>query len=110
MRSAAPREVDRHLRVAAAAQRVERERHSRRAAVEILERRLAVGKVSLVQVPEVLGIERFLRVRDDLADGVADALGVPRLLRQRLESSRGKERQRALARSQTCVQNGASSR
>ena len=86
------------------------ERHSRRAGVEILERRLAVGEVPLVGVPEGVGIERFLRARDDRADGVADALGVPRLLRQRLEVVGVKERQRALARSQTCVQNGASSR
>jgi hypothetical protein len=96
--------------MAAAAQRVERPDHSRGAGVEILERRLGIRKVSLGQLPEVLGIERRLRVRDDRANGFANALGVPRLVRQLLEVVGVKERQRALARSQTWVQNGASSR
>ena len=103
-------EVDADVCVAAPAQRVERERHARRAGVEILDRRLGVGEVSLVRRPEVVGIERGLGARDDCADGFANALGVPRLLGQRLEVFGAIERQRALARSQTCVQNGASSR
>jgi hypothetical protein len=103
-------EIDGHVRVAAAAQRIEREHDSRSAGVEVLERRLAVGEVTLVRMPEVVGIERFLRARNDRAHGVADAFGIPRLRRQLLEVVRVKERQRALARSQTCVQYGPSSR
>ncbi len=103
-------EVDGHVGVAAAAQRVERKHHSRCAGVEILDRRRAVREVLLVRVPKVVGIERFLRARDDRANGFADAFGVPRLLRQLFEVGGAKERQRALARSQICVQNGASRR
>ena len=78
-------EVDADVCVAAAAQRVERERHACRAGVEILDRRLGVGEVSLVRRPEVVGIERGLGVRDDRADRFTNALGVPRVLGQRLE-------------------------
>lgn len=103
-------EVDADVCVAAAAQRVESERQARRAVVEILDRRLGVGEVSLVRRPEVVGIERGLGVGDDSADRFANAFGVPPLLGQRLEVVGVKECQRALARSQICVQNGASSR
>jgi hypothetical protein len=103
-------EVDADIRMAAAAQRVEAERHARSARVEVLDRRLGVREVSLVRRPEVVGIERCLGVRDDCANGFANALGDPSLLRQRLEVVGAKERQRALASSQICVQKGASRR
>jgi hypothetical protein len=96
--------------VAAAAQRVEGKDDSRRARVEVEDRRLAVGEIALVRLPQPVGIERLVRTRDDRANGFADALCVPRLLRQRFEVGGVKERQRALARSQICVQKGASTR
>ena len=85
-------EVDARLGEAAATKDVEREDRTGGAAEEI----------------ELVG-GRFAAVRD-LGDCVADALLVPRCVGERLEGFRLVEHQRARARSQTCVQNGASTR
>jgi len=54
--------------------------------IEVLHRARAVPAVPVVGPPEQpRPAQRIVRVRDDLADRVADAVCVPRLLGQRLE-------------------------
>ena len=66
------------------AQGVERPEHAGGADVEVLQRQLRLPAVPLVRRPE-RGVERRVGVDHDLADRVADARLVPRLVGQRLE-------------------------
>ena len=79
------REIESRLRVAVAAQRVERPDDTRGAGVESVQPLAVAVLVPDVGRPERVGVEFGVGVRHDRGDRVTGAALVPRLVRQRLE-------------------------
>src|SRR5436190_9366081 len=78
-------EVERRLRMAAPAQRVERPDHTGGADVEVLHRERSSPSVPFVGEPETFGIEGRIGVADDPRDRLLDPGWIPGLVGQRLE-------------------------
>ncbi len=81
-------QIERRHRETGASQTVECEDHSCRPDVEVLQRQRSLVAVPLVRGPELVGIERGVRIRDHRGDAAANARLVPRFSGEPLERAR----------------------